>query len=392
MNGHSIIPPSSAHIWGAPEGCTGWVLMSQQYPETEETPESKEGTASHEIGSRLIINQSTGNISNYAKDFVGETASNGVIYTEDMFEAATEYTDDVGDIMRTVAVFGGENFGNEHRVEAKRINDHSFGTIDQFIFNHKTGDLYLWDYKFGFEVVEVFENWQLINYASGILDQLGLDGLKLEHINVHFRIVQPRAHHRDGTIREWIIKAIDLRAYFNILEMNAAESLGSNATIRSGSHCRHCSARHACPAALQAGIRMYEVAMQPVPVDLSPEALGVQLTIVKRALKQLDCLVSGFEEQAKSLIRSGSNINGWMVEQGVGREKWNKPVAEVIAMGNIFEKNLKKPDEAITPKQAVKLGIDAAVIKEYSITPNTGLKIVPDNGNKARSTFGAIKP
>ena len=366
--------------------------MSQQYPETEETPESKEGTASHEIGSRLIINQSTGNISNYAKDFVGKSASNGVIFTDEMFEAAAIYADDVGDIMRSTGVFAGSNFGNEHRVEAKRINDHSFGTIDQFIFNHKTGDLYLWDYKFGFEIVEVFENWQLINYAAGILDQLGLDGLKLEHITVHFRIVQPRGHHRDGTIREWVIKAIDLRAYFNILEMNAAEALGPNAIIRSGAHCRHCSARHACPAALQAGMRLYEVAAKPVPVELSHDALGVQLSIIKRAKKQLEYLESGFEEQVKSIVRNGSNVVGWMTEQGFGREKWNKPVVEVLAMGNVFEKDLKKPDEAITPVQARKLGIDDAVIKEYSITPNTGLKIVPDNGNKARSTFGAIKP
>lgn len=365
--------------------------MNQQFPEPDETPEAAEGTASHEIGSKLIINQSVGCIANYAKDFVGETASNGVIFTDEMFEAAEMYADDVGEIMRETGIFGGPNFGNEFRIEAKRVNDQSFGTLDQFIFNKKTGDLYLWDYKFGFELIEVFENWQLINYLAGILDHLKINGLDDQYITVHFRIVQPRAFHRDGEIREWVAKASDFRGLINTLFVNAGISLSDNAIIRSGPHCRHCNARHGCPAAIQAGLRLYEVSMRPVPIELSNDALGVQLAIVKRAIKQLEFLESGFEEQVKSKVRSGSNILGWLVEQGFGREKWNKPIAEVLSMGNMMGFDLKKPDEAITPVQARKLGIDESITKEYSIVPKTGIKIVSDNGNKARQIFGGSK-
>ena len=392
MSDHSIIPPSSAHIWGAPDGCTGWVLMSQMYPETETNEEAEQGTASHEIGARLINNQATGNISNSASDFVGKTSENGIIFDDEMFEAAELYANDVGDVMRSTGVFGGPNLGIEQRIEAKKIHDLSYGTTDSFLFDKKTGHLYIWDYKFGYEIVEAFENWQSINYGAGIFELLNLDnGIIDQHLTVHIRIAQPRAFHRDGPIREWVVRGSDLRAHFNTLEMNAAIALGSNSQIRSGPHCRHCSARHVCKSALTMGMRMYEVANKPTPIELTPEAVGVQLSMIKRAKKQLEFLESGFEEQIKRTIRSGIIVPNWSTEQGQGRERWAKPVAEVIALGKFYEKDLKKPDEVITPNQARKLGMDADLVTSFTEKPATGIKLVEDNGDKARRLFGEIK-
>lgn len=393
MGNHSIIPPSSAKIWGAPNGCTGWVTMSQMYPETEETEESKEGTASHEIGEKLIQYQTVGKISNNkASDFEGETAENGIIFTVEMFEAAEIYAADVGDVMRSTGVFGGPCLGIEKRIEAKKIHDLSFGTIDAFLFDRKTGHLYIWDYKFGYEIVEAFENWQAINYVAGIFELLELDnGIADQHITVHIRIVQPRAFHRDGMIREWVVTGSDLRAHFNTLEMNAAEALGPNAKCRSGAHCRHCTARANCEAALTMGMRMYEVVTKPIPLEMSPLAAGVQLSMIKRARKQLEYLESGFEEQIKGKIRNGTSIPNWLTEQGTGRERWAKPVAEVIALGTVYGKDLKKPDEVITPNQARKKGMDADVVKSYSEKPKTGMILVEDNGDKAKRLFGELK-
>jgi len=393
MGNHSIIPPSSAKIWGAPGGCTGWVVMSQMYPETEPNEEAIEGEASHEIGEKLIRYNAVGKISgNKASDFTGKTAENGVIFTDEMFEAAEIYANDVADVMRSAGVFGGPCLGIEQRIEAKKIHDLSFGTTDAFIFDRTTGHLYIWDYKFGYEIVEAFENWQAINYLAGIFELLGLDnGIADQHITVHIRIVQPRAHHRDGVIREWVTTGSDLRAHFNTLEMNAAEALGPNAKCRSGSHCRHCTARANCEAALTAGMRLYEVVTKPVPLELSPLAAGVQLSMIKRARKQLEYLESGFEEQIKGKIRKGITFPNWSVEQGMGRERWAKPVAEVIALGSLYGKDLKKPDDVITPNQARKKGMDADVIKSYSEKPKTGMILVEDNGDKAKRLFGENK-
>lgn len=386
---HSIIPPSSAGIWGKPNGCTGWVVMAQTYPETEESEESREGTATHEIGADIITDGKTGTAHRHtARDWVGITASNNVVFTEEMFEAAKLYADDVINEMRSRSIFGGPNLGIEAPVTAKRIHELSFGTCDAFLYDRNKNELLIWDFKFGYEIVEAFENWQAINYACGILEALEIDGIDDQSLTVSIRIVQPRAFHRDGPIREWVVKGSDLRGYFNTLSANAHEALGPNAVYRTGSHCKHCSGRHACPAALKAGLALYEVVTKPIPAELSPEAMGLQLSLIKRARKQLEYLESGFEEQLKSVVRGGTSVPGWMVEPKFGREKWNKPLEEVFALGDMLGHDLREP-KAITPNAARKLGVDDAVITAYSIKPNSGVALVPDTGNKAKSIFGA---
>lgn len=384
---HSIIPPSSAGIWGKPDGCTGWVLMNQMYPETESSPESLEGQASHEIGAVLIEQSSRAVNGRYWKQFDGKSDANGTVFTEEMFDGAVIYADDVAEVMRDTAVFGGKHLNIEQSVTMPAIHEMSHGTPDCWIYNKSTGELFIWDYKFGYEVVEAFENWQLIDYVSGILDQLGIHGGKDPYITVHFRIIQPRAFHRDGVVREWVVPASDLRAYFNILNCNAHRALGPDAEFRTGSHCKHCPGRHACEPALSVGMRLFEMTSKPTPVELSPQDLGVQLNIIKRARKHLESLESGFDEQVKGLIRKGVSVPGWIAEDGVGRPKWNKPIDEIIAMGDLMKIDVRKPEDAITPIQAGKLGIDEAVITAYSTKPRTGLKIVPDNGSRAREVF-----
>lgn len=385
---HSIIAPSAAHIWGKPGGCTGYPLMAAAYPETEESEASREGTAAHELGARMIDAAARAML-DYPElpETVGTPASNGVVYTEEMFEGADMYAHNVGEVMRSTAVFGGDGLGVEKRLAViPRVHELSRGTPDCWLFDHRNGVLYVWDFKFGREVVEVFENWQLINYVAGLLDLLSFDGRTDEHIRVKMRVVQPRAFHRDGPIREWSVRACDLRAQINTLAQNAEESLGPNATCRSGSHCKHCPGRHACDAALTGGVRLFEAAAAPVPVELSPQALAVQFAIVQRARKQLEYLESGYEEQLRGLMRSGVLVPGYRAEEGVGRERWIRPVEEIVALGDMLGHDLRKK-AAVTPNQARKLGVDEAVITAYCEKPRTGVKIVPDNGSKAKQVF-----
>ena len=388
MSAHSLIPPSSAAIWGSPDGCTGWVLMSQQYPDDESGEEALEGEASHEIGAELIGSATRGPTLTGPDHFVGKQAANGIIFTEEMYDGALIYANDVARVMRDRAIFGGRGFGTEKRLIMPQIHEQSFGTTDQFIYDSIKRELFIWDYKFGYIIYEAFENWQMINYIAGIIKLLELDGIDEQNITVHIRVIQPRAHHRDGIIREWVVKLSDLRGYFNILNAKAHEALGPNPILHTGSHCRFCSARHACAPALQAGVGLYEVAAKPVPLELSPLSLGVQLLIIKRAIKQLEYLESAYMERVKVTIKKGTLVPNWNMEHGRGKLAWNKPANEIIALGNLLGFDLKKPDAVKTPTQAKSLGIDDAVINAYSDKPRTGLMLVPDNGSKARKFFG----
>ena len=361
--------------------------MAQTYPELEESVEAREGTASHEIAAEIIQDATTNARSRHEpSDWVGKTASNNVVFTEEMFEAAKLYADDVISEMRSRNISGGPNIGIEAPVKAKGIHDLSEGTCDMWMYDHNQNEALLWDYKFGYTVVEVFENWQAINYACGIIEQLEINGHVDQFTTVRIRIAQPRAFHREGTIREWVVKASDLRRYFNILHGNAHEALGPNAVFRTGDHCKHCPGRHACPAALKAGLSLYETVTKPIPEELSARAMGIQLALIKRARKALEYLESGFEEQVTSIIRSGGQIPGWKVEQSQGRERWNKPVDEIFAMGKMLGYDLRA-SKPITPNAARKLGVDETVIMAYSTKPRTGIKIVSDDGSKAKQVF-----
>jgi Protein of unknown function (DUF2800) len=386
---HSVIPPSSAHIWGSPDGCTGWVLMSQQHPKIEESENSKNGTASHEIGSTLINDASIGAGARTFDNFNNKYASNNTLFDEEMFDCAKIYADDVIAVMRDNYIFGGPRLGIEQKIYCPSVHELSNGTPDAWIYNKKTNHLWIWDYKFGYLTVEAFENWQLLNYISGLFDQLSINGVTDQKTIVHMRIAQPRAYHRDGIIREWKVKGSDLRTYFNILESKAHEALGDNPIIRSGPHCVYCTARHSCSAAIEGAVQLYEVAQQSIPADMRLDALGVQLSIVKRAIKQLEYIESGITGRVEELLRKGELLPGWVMESGKGREVWSKPESEVIQLGVLLGHDLKKPDKAITPKQARIKGVDESILKQYSETKQTALKLTRDTGNKARRLFSS---
>ena len=358
--------------------------MVAQYPD-EASDATREGEASHWLGETLIQMGVAMHITPTIKEgLVGSQAPNGVILSDEMFWAAWEYANDV---VREVKKYPGAVWAVEQQLKAPRVHAESFGTTDAFLYDAMSSTLIVWDYKYGFKQVEAFENWQGINYVAGLFDMLDIDGIKDQLIKVDIRIVQPRAFHRDGAIRSWGVMGSDLRGHIMTLHNNANEALSDRAQTRSGEHCIYCSARHACQSAIDAGLGMFEAVNKPVPAELTPAQLGTQLNIVKRARKQLEYLESGYEEQLKSLIHSGTNVAGWKVEQGVGRRQWAKPIEEVLKLGDLMGIDLREDVKAVSPTQAEKKGIDSTVVAAYVEKKQTGFKVVPDNGNKAREVF-----
>lgn len=384
---HSVLPPSSAKIWGKPGGCTGWVGMSQMVPDlSDDNEDAKAGEASHEAGELLIRKATRADVGPVLN--IGDTATNGVIVDREMLESAEMYAENVLTELSNRIVKGAISYAIEDRLTISRVHELCFGTPDMWLYDPNSNELFIWDYKFGHLIIEAFENWQAICYLAGLLPYLGIDGQLDQKTTVRVRIVQPRASHPEGPIREWSFPASEVRGKINVLEANAKIAMSPAATLQTGSQCRRCHARHACPEALKAGMSFYEMAGAPVPVELSPESLGLQNAIVTRAIEQLKGLKTGYDEQIKALQKSGIVVPGWGLEPAVGHETWSRPVEEVIQLGDLMGQDLRKLG-AITPNQARKLGIDNAVITAYSHKPNAGFKLVQDDGTKARRIFGA---
>lgn len=383
--GHMFLAPSACAIWGKPGGCTLYPQVAAAFPE-KETPEAAEGTASHQIGQELIELATRALYPGWSR-FEGRTADNGVPFTYEMFLGAKLYADNVSAVMREYGIFGGENLRVEEFVPIPRVHAQNGGTPDCAIRAYQHGILYLWDYKFGFEVVEAFENWQLMNYAAGLLDLYEINGRVDQYTTIVIRVVQPRAPHTKGPVREWVIAASDLRGYINQIEAGANEAMSLNATARTGKHCKHCPGRHACGAAIEAGVSLFEASSQSLPMQPTPAAMGAYKTFLDRAYQHIKALREGFDAQIVASIKGGTLVPGWTTEPTYGREKWVKDDAEVIMLGQLLGKDLAKPQQAITPNQARQLGVDPSLIKQYSTTVQSGFKLVPDNGQKAKEAF-----
>ena len=381
---HSILPPSSADIWSQ---CMGWVVMSQSFPETEETESQRLGTAAHEVAAKYIESYARGAMYNPQ---VGDITSNGVHIDDEMLECCEIYADDVRAVMISSGAFAAPYLGVEQRLEMPAISQYSFGTSDCFIFDAKNKTIYVWDYKHGHDPVEVFENYQLINYVVGIVEHLkkhtpliGTD------IKVVMRVVQPRSFHRDGPIREWSTTLDALAPFIGALSLAAEQNMSGEGLAKSGSHCKYCQARHGCPVALKSAAQLYEVAGQALPLEMSKHALAVQLSIVVEARKRLTSIEDALMQQVETSIRRGERVPGWMTQPKQGREAWAVPIDEVHALGDMLQIDLRK-QSAVTPKQAVKLGIDKDVIKAYIAKTTSGIEIVPEDEKTIRKIFGVL--
>ena len=367
---HFPLAPSAAARWVA---CAGSVSLCALYP-GEDSPASLEGTAAHWVASESI-----GGIGVP----LGIVAPNGVEVTEEMLDAADMYATDV----LAVAGIGGE-LHVEKTMAIHTIHSDCGGTPDAW--HHDSGVIILWDFKYGHGFVDVYENWQLITYAAGILDQLGVkngSGVDDQFFTFRFRVVQPRNYHRDGPIREWVIKASELRPYFNILRMAAEKSwLRVEAKCVPNSECKHCLARHVCEAVQQSGFSAMEYSGSATPLVLSDVALGIELSLLNHHLARLEARKTGLEEMAAAEIKAGKVVPGFAMESTSGRVGWIKPIEEVIALGEMMGVNVSKPG-ALTPTQAIKAGLPEALVGSYSERKAGGLKLVPSNGAGARRAF-----
>jgi len=373
---HSILPPSGAAAWKL---CGLWVAMNQAYPQPD-TPESLEGNAAHWVFAEMLAGRPVSE---------GMQAPNGVFITDEMIEGGELVVDTVRARMPV------ERFGPprvEEPVAIPRIHAQCWGTPDIWAFSAAPLVLEVVDYKFGHRFVDEYENDQGIAYTAGIIDHLAElmqkgAGLLDQVIKVNFTVIQPRCFYKGAPVRTWTVMASDLRGHINQLAGAAELALMPNPPAVTNAECRDCPGRHACPALQKAAYHDAEFAVKSSPVELPPAAASLELRMMECALERLQARVEGMREAVATYIRQGHSVPFHRAEQGYGRQQWTMPTEQVLAMGQLMGVDLSKPGVK-TPKQAIKSGVDEAVIKAYSVTPLGSLKLVPDNPADARRVFG----
>lgn len=377
INDHAPLAPSSAHIWAPPDGCRASVALQAAFPDPEDSPEAREGTAAHWFVAELLRGNDPP---------IGAVAPNGHPIDAEMVDGAQALLIDIRDTLkaaqhRTLRV--------EEKVYATSIHESAcFGTPDVYLMDGPALALHLWDFKYGHRFVDACENWQLLAYAAGILDSEGIPHEQWHSWLITMTIAQPRNYHPVGPLREWYISGGRLlQDYVPKLRAAAYQAMAPGAEYRTGPHCRDCSGRHACPALQRAGALAMDVSLQAQPVVLPPHAVGLELRQIGDAIKRLEARKTGLEEQALGLIRGGTPVPFFTAQHATGNERWVQPVAEVFALGDMFGADLRKPQEPVTPHQARKAGVPDEIVKAYATRPQGALRLTRVDDDAARLAF-----
>ncbi|AOZ65401.1 DUF2800 domain-containing protein [Klebsiella pneumoniae] len=352
---------SDASMWMT---CNGSFRAQQAYPPLNVEPSQSrlEGRAAHEVAQKLFKNEPFSGL-------VGSLSKDGIIITDELFDAAREYFNEVWGYCNT--------HGRVHDLHVEEVcpvpgYGDWYCIPDAWVYVPEVKVLRVWDAKFGHRIVDPFENWQLLIEAFSICEQFQSPPGIIELV-----IVQPRGFSSEGTVRKWVLTYDELCAYRQQVNETMPRVLDATPMCTSGPHCLDCSARAHCDTLKQQSYAGVDYVQSLQTHNLSGHALGVELRLLQRAQEMIKMRLSGLEEQALHEIKQGQHVTFYTAKTTYGRKRWKKdvPVDQVIMMGDLLGQNLRKPQELDTPAQCIKKGIDPSVIEQYAETPVTGVKL-----------------
>ncbi len=238
---HSKIGGSGAHrFWECP-GSIALADKARAKPGFEDSPSvyASEGTVAHQLAEQCLIDNDD------PDGFIGfsfEADDRIIKVTQNMADAVQVYLDT---IRKDCQKFGTNAafLEIEKGFSLPSIDPEAFGTNDACLhIPYET--LIVYDYKHGKGVVvEVRHNKQLLYYALGAIQ--GKEDVEF----VELVIVQPRAPHKEGTVRSITYTRDNLEIFEMELKNKVIATKNPNAIRRGGQWCKFCAAYSICDEA-----------------------------------------------------------------------------------------------------------------------------------------------
>jgi hypothetical protein len=267
--------------------------------------------------------------------------------TEEMAEAVQVYVDHIKNVLQE-----GDDLRLEQRVTLERLGPPRpmFGTCDCLIYRRSEKKLFVYDYKHGAGVpVDVEGNKQLRYYALGALLSLDKDE-PCETIVAG--IIQPRANHPDGPVREDTFGAGDLLDFASELIEGVEKTLEPGAPLNPGSHCRFCSAAAVCPARRDQAFELAQVEFgEIVPDIIDPRTMSIE-TVANLLSKadQIEDWIRSLRSHVLSELEAGNHVPGFKLVNKRASRVWNDQAKLIewaesrgIHEDELFDKKVKSP-------------------------------------------------
>lgn len=350
-----------------PMACAGFTSF-KDLPKFEAGPAAEEGTAAGELLERLLLGKE-----------IPKQARNGVYFDNDMRFYTKPIIEEInGNTESSVLCETPIDWRTRSGVWIRGKYDVSF---------IREGCLYIDDLKYGWGLVEVKDNWQLLGYAIG---EVIRRGRAFERIVL--RIHQPRPHHEDGTTREWSLTYGQLLEYKERIETRMQEIVNGQNQLQTGPQCKYCpAAAEACPAFNRLFYRALEVSTEFTQDAINEAELARQLDHISRAAEVIKIKKDSLDQLATSRIKAGKIIPGYVSESSYGDRQW-KPEAtpqvfEVLTGKRITEQVM------LSPAKAQKLGVPKEFIDQLVVRHFKGQKLVKKSSTKeADKIFGTEAP
>lgn len=231
----------------------------------------------------------------------------------------------------------------------------------------------LWGYDYGHRLHDPHGSYDLAVHVDAI--RIAHDLPSGWWAQVH--MVQPRCYVRSPHVpslglgeRHVTTWRVDFAATLPDMMGRLASALEAVASGRTatytGEFCVGCPAAFRCEALLRASEIAVEAAGSRLPVDLDARAVSHALRTLRGSADRLKARLTALEAQARHMILRGDGVPGWTLEQGRGRRAWTLPDVVVIEIARGLGYDLAKPPEPITPTQALKAGLDEAIVQSMS--------------------------
>lgn len=290
-----------------------------------------------------------------AAEFEGETAPNGWPVDHAMIRHVQGYVD-------TVRAHGPVGSETDLQLWGGLVR----GRVDQHAGTDIWGNLRVWDFKYGFKIVEPEDNPQLILPAGALYTGQPL---------ITMAIYQPRAHHPAGVYRKWVIGPEELETRLAWLHSAALATRADKPAALPGHHCEHCPRRS--PAACHALGRnlgmVYEMLADSRRTGkLTAEELAAELKFMKLAEALVKARKSGTQAEAEARIKNREFIPGWHLQPRNGKRKITAPASVVQRLTGL---DPYEAPELKTPAQLEREGASPAAIAMISTTPFAGMEL-----------------
>jgi len=358
---------SKAHLWTkcALSGslvagrADGYVSPHDPDADKENSDPRREGKAAHWLIGEMLAGRLP---IDAAGTVVGTSAPNGWIIDAEMVEHAVEY------VRYVRACVGRGQLLIEHGI---RIGDQIIGRCDCAIIDHARMQVDIFEFKYGWRIVEAIENPELLCYGCALTPA---------DYNLVLHIYQPRPFHPDGIARSWTIRAQEIHRYYEQLWDAAVHAGGPDTCGTPGAHCRDCPGRPSCQALAATVYAQYDVVRDARLAKMTPQQLAAELDFLEQAEACLKERKAGIEAEAEGRMSAGEFLPGWELQPRKGNRMWLVTPEEVYLRTGIDPYK----QTVVSPAELEKKGANKAVVKTITLQPSIGRKL-------ARTSQAAFK-